>query len=178
VRATTFDHSTRFLISRRRLLWRVARHELRARYAGSVLGVGWAVVIPLVLLGVYAAVYLVIFQVKVPGLSATEYVLLIFSGLVPFLATSEALVTGVGAVVANKSALSNTVFPIDLAPAKAVLLSQITMVVGFAVITMALAVTGRLSWTMLLVPIVWVLHVLALFGPVGVSRNGSDHPVL
>ena len=96
----------------------------------------------------------------------------------PFLATSEALVTGVGAVVANKSALSNTVFPIDLAPAKAVLLSQITMVVGFAVITMALAVTGRLSWTMLLVPIVWVLHVLALFGPVGVSRNGSDHPVL
>lgn len=159
-----FDHSTRFLISHRRLLLRVARHELRARYAGSVLGVGWAVLTPLVLLGVYAAVYLVIFQIKVPGLSATQYVLLIFSGLVPFLATSEALVTGVGAVVANKSVLSNTVFPIDLAPAKAVLLSQVTMIVGFAVIVVVLAGTAHLSWTVLLVPIVWALHLLALMG--------------
>lgn len=159
-----FDHSTRFLISHRRLLLRVARHELRARYAGSVLGVGWAVLTPLVMLGVYAAVYLVIFQIKVPGLSATQYVLWIFSGLVPFLATSEALVTGVGAVVANRSALSNTVFPIDLAPVKAVLLSQITMVVGFVAIFAVLGATARLSWTVLLVPFVWGLHVLALLG--------------
>jgi len=159
-----FDHSTRFLISHRRLLLRVARHELRARYAGSVLGVGWAVLTPLVMLCVYASVYLVIFQVKVPGLSATQYVLLIFSGLVPFLATSEALVAGVGAVVANKSVLSNTVFPIDLAPAKAVLLSQVTMVVGFLAIVVVLGATGGLSWTILLAPIIWGLHLLALLG--------------
>lgn len=159
-----FDHSSRFLISHRRLLWRVAGHELRARYAGSVLGVGWAVLTPLAMLGVYAAVYLVIFQIRVPGLSATQYVLLIFSGLVPFLATSEALATGVGAVVANKSALSNTVFPIDLVPAKAVLLSQVTMVVGFAAIVVVLGGTARLSWTVLLAPIVWALHLMALMG--------------
>src|SRR5262245_55155284 len=159
-----FDHSSRFLISHRRLLWRVAQNELRARYAGSVLGIGWAVLTPLALLGIYAAVYLVIFQIKVPGLSATQYVLLIFSGLVPFLATSEALVIGVGAVVANKSAVSNTVFPIDLLPAKAVLLSQVTMVVGFAVIAMVLGVTAHLTWTVLLVPIVWALHLVALVG--------------
>ena len=51
----------------------------------------------------------------------------IFSGLVPYLMTAEALVAGVTSVIANKSVLSNTVFPIDLTPVKAVLTSQATM---------------------------------------------------
>jgi lipopolysaccharide transport system permease protein len=164
MRLGSFDHSGRFVISHRRLLWRIARHELKARYAGSLLGVAWAVLTPLVLLGAYAAVYLVIFQIKVPGLTQTQYVLLIFSGLVPFLVTSEALVAGIASVVISKSALSSTVFPIDLVPAKAVLLSQVTMMVGLAAISVSLIATMQLSWTVLFVPIVWALHLLALMG--------------
>ena len=68
-----------------------------------------------------------------PGSSAWEYVIFIFSGLVPYLMTAEALVTGVTSVIANKSVLNNTVFPIDLAPVKAVLTSQATMLVGMTV---------------------------------------------
>ena len=156
--------SSRLLVRHRRLLWQVARNELRARYAGSVFGLGWAFLAPLVLLVIYAAVYLFVFRVRAPGLSAFQYVLLIFSGLVPFLMTSEAVVTGVAAVVANKAVLSNTVFPIELAPAKAVLLSQVPMATGFAVIVLALTVTGGLSWTLTLLPLIWGLHVLALVG--------------
>jgi lipopolysaccharide transport system permease protein len=158
------NHSSQLLLSHRRLLWQVALNELKARYAGSVFGVGWAVLTPLLFLAIYAGIYLIIFKVQVPGLSSVQYVLLIFSGLVPFLMTSEALVGGVSAVVVNKSVLSNTVFPIDLAPAKAVLLSQVPMIVGFAAIIIALAVTGTMSWTIVLLPLIWGLHILALIG--------------
>jgi homopolymeric O-antigen transport system permease protein len=151
-------------VSHRHLLWQVARNELRARYAGSVFGLGWAILAPVVLLAIYAAVYVFIFRVRAPGLSPPQYVLLIFSGLVPFLMTSEAIVTGLAAVIANKAVLSNTVFPIDLAPAKAVLLSQLPMAIGFTVITLALIATGGLAWTVVLLPVVWALHVLALLG--------------
>lgn len=157
-------HSSQFLLSHRRLLWQVALNELKARYAGSIFGLGWAVLTPLLFLAIYAGIYLIIFRVQVPGLSPVQYVLLIFSGLVPFLMTSEALVSGVSAVVANKSVLSNTVFPIDLAPAKAVLLSQVPMVVGFTAIIAALALTGTMSWTVVLLPVIWGLHILALIG--------------
>ncbi len=160
----TADHSSRFLVSHKRLLWQISLNECKARYAGSVFGVSWAILTPLLLLALYACVYMMVFRVKIPGLSATQYVILILSGLVPFLMTSEALSSGVGAVVANKSVLSNTVFPIDLTPTKAVLLSQLPMGVGFTAIILVLLLTWTATWTVFLLPVIWGLHVLALIG--------------
>lgn len=157
-------HSGRLLVQHFALLWRVSRSELRSRYAGSVLGIGWAVLTPLLMLGIYALVYSVILRVRVPGLTTPMYVLYIFSGLVPYLTTAEALGASVSSVAATKAVWSNTVFPVDLAPAKAVLLSQLPMAVGFATIVVALAALGQWHWTLLLLPLVWLLHAIALVG--------------
>jgi lipopolysaccharide transport system permease protein len=164
MKLSRIDHSAQYLRTHYNLLWRITRNELTSRYAGSIFGLGWAVLTPLMMLAIYAVVYLLIFQVRVPGLSSARYVLLIFSGLVPFLMTSEALGLGVISVVANKAVLSNTVFPIDLAPAKAVLLSQVTMVVGFSVILISSVATRTVPWTIVLLPVLWTLHLLALTG--------------
>jgi lipopolysaccharide transport system permease protein len=158
------NNSARFLYTHRKLLWRVTRNELSARYAGSLLGIGWVVLSPLLVLGIYWVIYVNIFRIRVPGLSPFEYVLYIFSGLVPYLMTAEALSVGVSSVVANKSVLSNTVFPIDLAPAKAVLSSQGTMIVGLMVVVLGTIATQGLSWKIVFLPIVWGLHLMALFG--------------
>jgi lipopolysaccharide transport system permease protein len=159
-------HSAIYLWTHRRLLWRVSASEMRGRYAGSFLGVGWAVLAPVLILAIYAIVYLVIFKVQVPGLSPLGYVLYIFSGLVPYLATAEALALGVSSVVVNKSVLNNTVFPIDLAPAKAVLLSQATLTAGLGMTVIGLAVAGLLHPTVLLVPFLCALMALGLIGVV------------
>src|SRR5213082_483267 len=66
--------SADFLLTHRRLLRSVVMNDLRQRYAGSVLGVGWAFTAPLLVLGIYAVIYLEIFRVKVPNLSSVEYV--------------------------------------------------------------------------------------------------------
>jgi len=152
------------LIPYRRLLLNLSRNDLASRFAGSILGLGWIVLSPLVLLAIYAVVYLVIFRVRAVGLTPVDYVLYIFSGLVPFLVTAQALCLGVQSVVSNKAVLSNTVFPIDLAPAKAVLISQGSMIVGLPLIIVATVFTLRISWAVLLVPVVWGLHMLALIG--------------
>jgi len=158
------NNSAYLLFKHRRLLLRVTRNELAAHYAGSLLGIGWAALAPLLLIGIYAAVYLIIFKVRVPGLSPASYVLYVFSGLVPFLATSEAIAVGVPSVITNKAVLNNTVFPIDLAPVKAVLLSQVTMTVGMFVIVAGAILTQTVSWTIVLLPVVWVLQIMALIG--------------
>ncbi len=119
---------------------------------------------PLVILALYALVYLAIFRISVVGLTSPEYVVYIFCGLVPYLATAESLQSGVSAVVANKSILNNTVFPIDLAPVKAALSAQAVLVTGLAVVIIGTAVTGNLSPTLVLLPFVVVLHVLWLIG--------------
>lgn len=164
--ARTPRHSARFLLSHYPLLWRVTWNDVRTRYAGSLFGLAWFILSPLLILGVYGVVYVFIFRVSVPGLTPVRYLLYIFAGLVPFLATSEALSLGVGSVVANRSVLNNTVFPIDLAPAKAVLSSQGVMTVGMTIVVLGAALTGSLAWTCLLLPVLWTLHALALLGVV------------
>ena len=101
VKLQTVSHSGRYLLSHRGILWRVTRNELAARYAGSLIGMRWVILYPLVVIAIYAVVYLLIFRVQVPNLSPAQYVLHVIAGLSPFLMTSEALSAGVSSVVAN-----------------------------------------------------------------------------
>jgi lipopolysaccharide transport system permease protein len=154
-----------FLIFRyRKMLFRIVMSEIRTRYAGSILGIGWAFLAPIMFMSVYAVVYLFIFKVRIPEMTEFRYVLFIFSGLIPVLMTSEVLSIGVGSVAVNKNVLSNTVFPIELVPVKAVLANQTTMVVGISVILVSLIIGGVLPWTSLLLPVIWIFHLLALVG--------------
>jgi len=146
------------------LLLRVTWNDIGRRYAGSMLGVGWIVIAPAASIGLYAAIYRLVFKVQVPGLGGWDYVLYIFAGLVPYLMTAEALTGGVTSVIVNRSVLNNTVFPIDLAPVKAVLAAQGSMLVGMIATIAGVIAVGRAHWTILLIPLVWALQVLALIG--------------
>ena len=159
-----FEHSSVHLLRNRTVLWNVSRNELRARYAGSLLGVAWTMLAPLSLLAIYATVYIVILRVSIPSLGPVQYAIFIFAGLVPFMMNAEALSAGVSSVLANASVLNNTVFPIDLVPVKAVLLSQAVMVAGMSVVLVGALTAGLLSWTAILLPVIWILHVIALVG--------------
>jgi lipopolysaccharide transport system permease protein len=149
---------------KRNLLLRTARTELTTRYAGSLLGIGWIVLTPALLLGVYGVVYLEVFRVRGPDMSSSQFVLFIFAGLVPYLVTAEAIGASVNSVTGNTSMLSNSVYPIDLLPARAVLIAQPVMAVGLLVIIVGDFFVGSLSWTVLLVPVIWALQILGLFG--------------
>lgn len=156
--------SMRFIVIHWRLLVRVLYGEMRARFAGSHIGAGWVFLAPLLLLSVYALIYVEIFKVDVPTLSTAGYVLFIFSGLVPFLTLAESLSASLGSVLSNTAVFSNTVYPIDLTPVTAVLVCQGTMVVGVTVILGGGVIFGLLTPFILLTPVVWFLQILALVG--------------
>jgi lipopolysaccharide transport system permease protein len=156
--------SARYLRSHAQLLVRVTRNDLHARHAGSYLGLGWIFVAPLLILGVYALIYLEIFHLRATGMDGAEYVVYIFCGLVPYLMTAEALSTGSNSVILNKAVLNNTVFPIDLAPVKSVLTSQGVMLAGMPVVVAGAVATGHLHRTLVLLPVIWVLNVVWLIG--------------
>lgn len=140
-------------------------HDVRQQYTGSVFGVFWAVLFPMLQLGIYAALYTVIFKVRPSGLTELGYTLLVFSGLVPLLAFSQALVAATSSLTTNKSLLLNTVFPADLIPVRAALAAHVPTLFGL-VITLALGFAlGRTSWqALLLVPIFWLLLMMFATG--------------
>ena len=99
-------------------------HDVRQRYVGSVFGSLWAVLYPLLQLSIYAGLYTIIFRVRPPGLTEYDYVVLVFSGLVPLMAFNEALLAATSSLSTNKNLLLNTVFPADLIPLRAAVAAQ------------------------------------------------------
>ncbi|WP_180318841.1 ABC transporter permease [Delftia acidovorans] len=138
--------------------------DIKSRFRGTIIGILWTVIYPILFLGIYAVIYIMIFHVRAAGYQTEEYVLLVFCGLVPFLGFSEALGTGVTSILANKGLIKNTLFPIELVPVKAVLSSSVTMVVGLLLLLAALWISGVWHMTQFLVPVILVLQLIFSIG--------------
>jgi lipopolysaccharide transport system permease protein len=158
--------SARYVRSHWRLLLRVTGQDLRLRHAGSLLGLAWIAVGPLLILGVYSLLYLEVFNVRqnVFHLTSAAFVVYIFCGLVPYLTVAEAMSRGVASVITNKAVLNNTVYPIDLTPVQAALGAQAVVVVGMPLVIVGAILTGHAHATLLAVPLVWLLMFVWLVG--------------
>ena len=81
--------SFEMLWKHRKMLRATTISDIRSRYAGSVLGMFWLILYPILMLSAYSIVYVFILRLRLDQISTPEYVLLIFAGLIPFLGFSE-----------------------------------------------------------------------------------------
>jgi lipopolysaccharide transport system permease protein len=167
-----------FLWRHRHLILHTTYNDIQARYSGSMLGSAWALLNPMMLLGVYIVLYVLILRVRAPGgqqVSALDYTLVIFAGLIPWFGFSESISTSLGSIVGNPTLLHNTSFPAPVLPVKAVLASMVSQAVGLAIFLALLGLTGHFSVYWLFLPLAigaqvilslglgWILAVLNVF---------------
>lgn len=138
--------------------------NLKIKYAGSTLGMFWLILYPLLFLGLYAIVYITIFQVRLGVMSPYEYVLVIFIGLVPFLAFTDSLGIGVSSIVSNSSLVKNTLFPIEMTAVSIVLSSQIIQVIGFVILTCIYFFKGTLGFHFIFIFVMWFFQLIFSIG--------------
>lgn len=165
-----FD-AIRLLLRNHELIKATAIQALRARMIGNALGAAWLALYPLLFLGMYAAVFIFILGVRIPGLATPDYVLTIFCGLVPFLAFSEAFGTGTASIVVNRGLLRNTLFPIELVVARDVIVGHVTMALGFLLVWAGVISQGHLHWAHLLVPVIFLFQILMVLGIVWITST-------
>lgn len=155
----------RLIFTYRHRLFEAVMHDIRLRYVGSVFGVLWAFIYPILQLSIYAVLYAFVLKVRPAGLDENGYMLLVFSGLVPLLAFNEAMMASMSSLVANKALLLNTVFPAELIPLRAALAAQVPGAIGLLVTATLAVVLGRTSWMALfVVPAVWFALVMFATG--------------
>ena len=160
----TFGLPLNTLWSHRRMLWAATVAEMRVMYAGSVLGLVWVGLGPLILLSLYTAIYTLVFRVQPVGMSVTDYVLHVFAGLIPFIAFVGALTVGALSISSNRQLLLNTVFPSELIPVRSVFAASTMLPVGLTLLCLAQVVRLDASPLMLLVPVVMILQTMFLVG--------------
>jgi len=108
----------------RDLLHQLVRRNIEVRYRGTMIGVIWMVVTPLVMLAVYTFVFGVVFKARWTaggfGDSKVAYSLLLFCGMTVFNIFSESVNSSVVIVTNNPNYVKKAVFPLELLPVSAV----------------------------------------------------------
>lgn len=99
----------------RKLILRLARREIEAKYQGSVLGIAWSLLVPLVLLCVYTVVFSVIFKARweLPVTGKGVFALVLFSGLFLFNIFAECCNRAPGLMLENAIYIKKVVFPLE-----------------------------------------------------------------
>lgn len=161
-------HFAGVLRKHRELTWEMTKREFTERYAGQAFGYIWAFVHPISLIMVYIFVFTVVFRVRLEAAGMNypgDFTCYLLAGLIPWLATQDALNRGSQVIVANRSLVKQVMFPLEVLPTNcvfAIVLTEIILLCGY------FAYTGiRLQWipaTAFLVPLLVAIQAMGLLG--------------
>ncbi|ASG24694.1 ABC transporter permease [Nitrospirillum viridazoti] len=154
------------LYANRRLILRLAVRQLSAKWQGTMLGMVWSLLTPLLTFAVYGFVFTQIFHSRWTGsLSAASYPLLIFSGLVTFSIFSETVNAAPTLILENASYVKKVIFPLEILPIVSILVNIVNAGFGLAILLIVqLVTTGSLSFGLIYVPFIIL--------PLGVATLG------
>lgn len=147
------------------LIYQLTKREVTGRYKGSVLGILWSFVNPLLMLTVYTVFFSVILKVRwgSDGESQSDFALLLFVGLVMYGFIAECITRAPGLITGNVNYVKKVVFPIEVLPIVSCSSALFHWLIGMIVLLLALIVTGHgIPWTSLL--IVPVMVPLVFYG--------------
>lgn len=138
-------HALRLLIIR----------ELSSRYKGTIIGVFWLFVQPLMMVIVYSFVFSIIMKVRIPGMdNSYHFALYLMAAMMPFFAFQDALLTASNSLFANSALLHKSTLPAIILPLVPMLATVVTELVALLIIVLAAyLLLGQVSWYLLLLPL-------------------------
>jgi lipopolysaccharide transport system permease protein len=150
---------------RLQLIWVLTLDELKRTYGGSLLGLSWIVLKPLMLISLYTVLFGFVFQIR-GGVDQTtsEYILVLLSGLLPWQLFAEAVTAATGAISSNVSLVTKILFPIEILPVVKVVSATVTGLISLLVFVALLIPLHHIGWTVLLLPFLLAAQLLFTVG--------------
>lgn len=152
----------------RLLVWQMIRREVSGRYRGSILGMAWSLINPLLMIAVYTFVFSVVFRARWNSNgdeSKTDFAIILFAGMIVFNLFAEVINRAPGLIISNVNFVKKVLFPLEILPWVALGSVLFHSLVSLFVLLMAqLIINHSLAWTVLLFPIVLLPLLLATLG--------------
>lgn len=166
---TLFRHWILTPIENYRLFHNFVRQDFARQFAGSMGGLLWLFITPLVNIAIYAFVFRYVFGLRAPPeFGQTSFVIFMMAGYLPWFAFADALGKAPVLLLEKAPLITKVMFPVNILPVVGSLVSYMTHGIGFILLMVYLALTGYLSWTWLWVPVVFFLQFLFTMGLVAV----------
>ena len=156
-------------------LWRqknliiaLTRREIEGRYKGSLFGIFWSVLTPLMMVSVFTFVFGEIFQSKWAGAKSTnhlDFAAALFSGLLVYNLFAECIAKAPGLVTSNPNYVKKIVFPLEVLSIVAVLAALFHFLVAYAVVIVLVLFSGwELTATVFLTPVIILPFLVLVMG--------------
>jgi lipopolysaccharide transport system permease protein len=154
------------IIRHRRIIAQLIRRDLQGRYATSVMGVSWAFIQPLALLGLYTFVFSLVLGVRFgDSTHAFNAPFYLFCGMLPWLAFAEGLGRSTTVILEHVPLIKKVVFPSDILPTFVVGSALVAEAIGLALFLLAATLLrDPPGWTALALPLVLVPQILLTLG--------------
>ena len=148
------------IVRHRDLLYFLVVRDIKARYAQTVLGFGWAIVQPIVTMGVFSIFFGGLADIPSEGV---PYPLFSLAGLVPWTYFASSVGVGATSLIGNMSLITKVYMPRLLIPTGAVVGGLVNLAISFGVLLVVMAALGYyppldgVAW----IPVLVILSFLA-----------------
>ncbi|KPB01219.1 ABC transporter permease [Ahrensia marina] len=156
-----------YLYKHRNLIYSLAKRELEARFRGSVLGLFWLVVMPILMLLVYSFVFGVIFKARwgIDGGDGNQYSLILFAGLIVFNIFAECISRAPVLITGNVNYVKKIVFPLEVLPLTILIVALFQAAISLLVWLVAhFIIFGMPPISGIMLPIVLLPYLLVVLG--------------
>ena len=141
------------IYSYRRSLWGMSLKQFRAKYAGSLLGLFWVIINPLLMVLVITFVFTAVFRTEVK-----DFALFILSGILPWMFFSAALSESTPSLLAQRSVLHQFSLPKEILPLSSILSFFMNFLISWCIVYPVFFLRDpRILPASLLLPVIFLL---------------------
>ena len=139
----------------RDIILTLAERDIRAQYKQATLGLAWALIFPLAMLGIFTIIFS---RTATEGIPGIPYPIFAYIGILCWTFFSGALGTGGVSLLTNNALMSKTQFPRECFPLESVLVTAVNSVLAWIPLVLLFAIFGFMPkatsvWLLLLIPI-------------------------
>lgn len=150
------------------LVYQFVKRDILSRYRGSVLGVGWTVLNPLMMLALYTFAFAGILKTRWPGaetMGGIGYALNLFAGLIIFNLFAEVASRAPALIIQHSNLVKKVVFPLTIFSWIAVSSAMVQLFFSALILIISsLIYTGVFSVTAVAFPLIVLAFVPFLLG--------------
>jgi len=142
------------------LLIELTKRDFLEKYVGSVLGIWWSFIWPLVNIFIYTVIFSKVMGAKLPGISVSfGYGFYLAAGLIPWTAFSNSILRISNVFVEKSYIISKIPIPLTIFPLSVILSESITFLISFTIFVLILLIFGSSPTVLwLLIPIAYLFQ--------------------
>ena len=157
---TALASNVRTIVQYRWLLYELVVRDLKLRYRGSLLGLAWTLLNPVVFMAIYALVFSVYLRTNIK-----DFPLYLLSGLIPWMWFAGAIGQSVTAIVDGRAYVGKTLLPTELLIYVPVLSNGLNFLITIALLfPLSLALGTDARWALLFLPLMALIELTMILG--------------